>query len=89
MNKLNASFRDPAGFIFTSSQGEILRQINQIGAEEFDLMHDSGLYDSLVKKNFLIQHQEVENVYADAYKTIKPERITFHFISLRMVFWPT
>ncbi len=77
MNKLNASFRDPAGFIFTSSQGEILRQINKIGAEEFDLMHDSGLYDSLVKKNFLIQHQEVENVYADAYKTIKPERLPF------------
>ncbi len=77
MNKLNASFRDPAGFIFTSSQGEILRQINIIGAEEFDLMHDSGLYDSLVKKNFLIQHQEVENVYADAYKTIKPERLPF------------
>ncbi len=40
-------------------------------------MHDSGLYDSLVKKNFLIQHQEVENVYADAYKTIKPERLPF------------
>lgn len=77
MNKLNASFRDPAGFIFTSSQGEILRQINQIGAEEFDLMHSSGLYDTLVKKKFLIPHQEVDNVYADAYKTIKPERLPF------------
>ncbi len=77
MNKLNASFRDPAGFIFTSSQGEILRQINQIGAEEFDIMHSSGLYDTLVKKKFLIPHQEVDNVYADAYKTIKPERLPF------------
>lgn len=77
MNKLNASFRDPAGFIFTSSQGEILRQINPLGAEEFDLLHSSGLYDALIKKNYLIKHEEVDNVNADAYKTIKPERLPF------------
>ena len=50
MNKLNSSFRDPAGFIFTSSQGEILRQINPLGAAEFDQLLSSGLYESLTKK---------------------------------------
>lgn len=77
MNKLNSSFRDPAGFIFTSSQGEILRQINPIGAEEFDLLLSSGLYDALTKKNYLISHEEVGDVNADAYKTIKPELLPF------------
>ena len=77
MNKLNASFRDPAGFIFTSSQGEILRQINQIGAEEYDQLMASGLYESLTKKNYLVAHEEVENVNADAYKTIKPQYLPF------------
>ncbi len=77
MTKLNASFRDPAGYIFTSSQGEILRQINPIGAAEFDLLHSSGLYEALTKKNYLIKHEEVKNVHADAYKTIKPERLPF------------
>lgn len=77
MNKLNSSFRDPAGFIFTSSQGEILRQINPLGAEEFEQLLSSGLYESLTKKNYLIKHEEVENVNEDAYKTIKPQRLPF------------
>ena len=50
MTKLNASFRDPEGYIFTSSQGEILRQINPIGDAEFDLLNSSGLYEELIKK---------------------------------------
>jgi ribosomal protein L11 methylase PrmA len=77
MNKLNSSFRDPAGFIFTTSSGDILRQINPLGADEFDQLHASGLYDALTKKNYLISHEEVDNVNADAYKTIKPHRLPF------------
>ncbi len=77
MNKLNSSFRDPAGFIFKSSDNQILRQINQIGAEEFDLLLSSGLYENLTKKGYLIAHSEVDNVHADAYKTIKPDYLPF------------
>ena len=77
MNKLNSSFRDPAGFIFTSDNGEILRQVNASGADEYDALMSSGLYDSLVKKGYLIGHEEVENIYSEAYKTIKPDLLSF------------
>jgi ribosomal protein L11 methylase PrmA len=76
MNKLNASFRDPAGFIFTSNN-QVYRQINPVGAEEYDLLMDSGLYANLTKKNYLIAHEEVDNLNNDAYKTIKPDHLPF------------
>lgn len=77
MNKLNSSFRDPAGFIFTSDNGEILRQVNASGADEYNALMSSGLYDNLTKKGYLISHEEVENVYSEAYKTIKPDLLPF------------
>jgi len=76
MNSLNSSFRDPAGFIFKSDD-KLYRQINKIGAEEYNLLMESGLYKSLTKKGYLVKHEEVDNKYADAYKTIEPTQLPF------------
>lgn len=77
MNKLNASFRDPAGFIFRDENGTILRQVNQDGKSDYDTLMDSGLYEVLSNKGFLISHEEVENKNSEAYKTIKPDLLPF------------
>ena len=71
-----ASFRDDAGYVFT--QNHILyRQINEYYKPHFEALINSGLYSELTSKNLLISHSEVENINADAYKTIKPEFLPF------------
>ncbi len=75
----SASFRDPSGFIF-SFENAIYRQVNQSYREEFDLLHESGLYDQLVAQELLVAHQEVSLDLAStqqAYKIIKPEHIPY------------
>ncbi|MFH1788177.1 MAG: SAM-dependent methyltransferase [Candidatus Altiarchaeota archaeon] len=75
-----ASFRDPSGFVF-EKDGVIFRQINQSYSKEYDLLMQSGLYDTLVESGWLIPHEEVTKQSSDssgsAYKTIKPTRIPF------------
>nr|MBP7057663.1 SAM-dependent methyltransferase [Candidatus Gracilibacteria bacterium] len=72
-----ASFRDTAGFIFTC-EGQLFRQVNQVGKEDYDLLISSGLYETLTKQGHLVSHQEVANTAdAKAYKTIQPEKIPF------------
>lgn len=74
------SFRDPAGFMFTS-RSAIFRQINKVGAKDYDFFMSSGLYKALVEKNLIIAHREVELSislnHALAYKIIKPSVIPF------------
>jgi hypothetical protein len=74
-----ASFRDPSGFIFLRNN-EIYRQINQSYSSDYDRLIDSGLYQKLVDKQWLVAHEDVDVEPADAetaYKTIKPEPIPF------------
>jgi hypothetical protein len=74
-----SSFRDPAGFVYRCG-GEILRQVNQAGKGDYDLLVDSGLYDRLVKRGLILPHEEVDLPPADptlAYKTIRPARLDF------------
>lgn len=76
---LSSSFRDPSGFVFTR-EGEIYRQVNQRYQEHFDRLHDSGLYEALVKESLLVPHEEADLSLArspEAYKVIKPEQIPF------------
>ena len=77
--KLAGSFRDPEGFVF-SDKGKVYRQINKIGQANFDLLIDSGLYNTLANKEWLVEHEEV-NLNSPssqaAYKIIKPEEISF------------
>lgn len=78
--RLGASFRDPAGFLF--KRGAVLfRQVNQVGAEDYTALMNSGLYEKLVKTGVLIQHEETGEsfAYADSpgFKVLKPERVPF------------
>ena len=77
--QISASFRDPNGFVF-KFEGKIYRQINQIYAENYEMLMKSGLYEDLISSNLLVQHEEVANptVAEDkAYKTILPEQLNF------------
>jgi len=74
-----SSFRDPSGFIFYENQ-ELLRQVNKSYEDNYELIKETGLYDLLCKKGLLIAHQELDNhsgVNTDAYKIIKPEKVSF------------
>jgi len=77
--RLSASFRDPSGFLF-SDGGILYRQVNQIYAENYDLLMDSGLYNGLVKAGLLVPHQEIEHAPAEkdlAYKVLQPDIVPF------------
>ena len=54
---LSASFRDPSGFLF-KRDGIFYRQVNQLYAEEYTRLMDSGLYAKLVKAGLLVAHTE-------------------------------
>jgi ribosomal protein L11 methylase PrmA len=75
----SGSFRDPSGFIFYRNN-QLYRQINKSYQNDFDLFISSNLYQTLVDKNLLIPHQEVDVQPFDAdtaYKIISPEKIKF------------
>ena len=80
---LDASFRDPSGFLFRRD-GVLYRQVNQIYAEDYTRLMDSGLYAKLVKAGLLIPHQESGDGQAfepaeaaSAFRTLRPELIEF------------
>lgn len=75
---LPSSFRDPAGFIF-QYENEVYRQVNEPGRKDYDLLLQSGLYDSLTKKKWLIRHEEMPAGFSNnnAYKILKPSQIPF------------
>ncbi len=78
LEKESSSFRDPSGFIFRVNN-EIYRQVNYSYKDDYDLLMNSGLYDKLTEKGFLIKHIEIDKKVEDdnCYKTIKPEMIDF------------
>lgn len=74
-----ASFRDPAGFVFTR-EPVLYRQINEAGRADYERLTGSGLYDSLVKSGDLVAHEEVDAALSPdgrAYRVIRPERVDF------------
>jgi ribosomal protein L11 methylase PrmA len=80
-NQLSASFRDPSGFLFTD-QGKIFRQVNHSYKEDFDKLIESGLYDSLCQKGWLISHEETAHPdqthkAEDFYKILMPEQLPY------------
>lgn len=79
MNKIKSSFRDPSGFTF-KKDNTLFRQINKCYKEDYDLLMQSGLYQKLVSKKYLIPHEEISSLNAnetDYYKIIKPQFIDF------------
>ena len=76
---LPSSFRDPSGFLF-HQDGQLYRQVNQVYAEDYRLLMESGLYDKLVEKDLLIPHREVDVKPPRpeaAFKILEPELIPF------------
>lgn len=76
---LAASFRDPSGFVY-SSDGVVYRQVNRSYQGHYDSLMNSGLYDALVTRGWLVRHEEVSidgSARAGAYRVIKPERIPY------------
>jgi len=75
--KINSSFRDPSGFLFTDND-RLLRQVNKVYKENYDLLMSSGLYQKLSSQKLLISHQETKDskyLSEEAYLVIEPERI--------------
>ena len=74
-----SSFRDPAGRVFYRS-GDPYRAIFQPYMDVFRRIQDSGLYDQLVAKEWLIPHQVCDlTEFADitAAAIIKPAKVPF------------
>ena len=85
MKKINrkeiveSSFRDTSGFLFFKGKS-IFRQINLEYKENYDFLMECGLYEKLVKKGFLVAHQDVTEEFTlagNAYKIIKPDVVPF------------
>lgn len=78
--KVNASFRDPSGFMFKQG-GLFLRQVNLHSKKDYDLFMSSGLYQQLSKAKALVSHEELSLDLSPlpdkAYKIIKPQQINF------------
>lgn len=76
---LGASFRDPSGFLFTR-EGVLYRQVNQVYADDYIRLMESGLYAKLVKAGLLVPHTESDTQPADekrSFKVLCPERVPF------------
>lgn len=74
-----SSFRDPGDFLFYKEKS-IYRQINNLYKHNYDHLINSGLYKTLLDKQLLIPHDEVDTQSPEpdkAYKILKPEIIPF------------
>ena len=73
-----ASFRDPSGFVFRDGEGRLLRQVNHCYEREYRLLMEK-LYDELVEKRWLIDHEEVHDTATsdDAFAVIRPRELPF------------
>lgn len=77
MERLGASFRDPSGFVYVA-EGTLLRQVNRSYAAHYDRLMQSGLYQALAGKGWLVPHEEVEvPASSDAYRILRPEPVPY------------
>lgn len=77
MNKVEASFRDPSGFVYREGN-EIFRTVAYSYCENYDYLISSGLYKKLVDKGYLVSHEEIEAGDSEnLYKVLKPVKIPF------------
>lgn len=73
------SFRDPSGFIFWRA-GQLYRQVNRSYRENYNRLMQSGLYEELTRKGWLIAHTELgidQAASPEAHQVIRPERVPF------------
>lgn len=70
-----ASFRDPAGFVYRDEKGVVLRQVNPAGAEDYELLMNSGLYAELASKGWLVSHVQKKKTAEGGHVTLQPQAI--------------
>lgn len=75
-HRIESSFRDKSGFMFEEN-GFFYRQINHSYAPHYSALMTTGLYERLVKKNWLLPHQELTASHEEAYKIICPQQLSF------------
>ena len=73
-----SSFRDPSGFLFYRDN-QLYRQINESYEQHYQFAKDSGLFEFLHGKKWLISHEEtsVAGLMDQSYLVIKPQLIPF------------
>ena len=80
MRVLPSSFRDPDGFLFLHD-GCVYRQVNKIFKSSFEQFLESGLYEALVDKRYLLPHIDVTDSViprrSDCFKLILPQQLAF------------
>ncbi|MGB4844119.1 MAG: hypothetical protein WBP16_06625, partial [Ferruginibacter sp.] len=79
MQPLSSSYRDTDGFVF-EQQDKIYRYVHPRYQQHYDRLMNSGLYDELIKKGWLIAHQEIEDITAFGFtkgKVLLPEQLPF------------
>lgn len=69
-----ASFRDPSGFVFIR-EGRAWRAIDPSYLPHYEKLMGSGLYDQLVKKGWLLPHEEVKEPEAGPYRILLPQQV--------------
>ena len=60
LDRVAGSFRDPAGHVLQDDDGNIYRAISKFGLEQFEDVWKSGYLQKLIKQNWLIEANEVE-----------------------------
>ena len=80
MRVLPSSFRDPSGFVF-SHNGLVYRQVNTSFAASFDQFLESGLYQALTDKGYLVKHEDVTMTdvphQSGCYKVLAPQQLSY------------
>ena len=73
-----SSFRDPSGSLFFDN-GILLRRVNNLYKNNYELLMNSDLYKILVQKKLLISHKEIvfKKKGKEVYKLIQPQFIPF------------
>ena len=85
--RLPASFRDPAGFVFRRD-GVLYRQIGGKYRQNYDALLTTGLYAALVEERLLIPHVEVAVPPAEPDSgslVIQPDPGRVHLLPVRVV----
>jgi hypothetical protein len=79
IDPISASFRDPSGYLF-QQDGLIYRMVSNAYSTDYDMLMNSGLYESLVSKGWLLAHEELPTSdfeVTDCYRVLLPEQLTY------------
>jgi ribosomal protein L11 methylase PrmA len=77
--RLGSSFRDPSGFVYLVDRA-LYRHVNHSYQTHYDRLMQSGLYEELVTRSWLIPHEEVDVALhgrAEDYRLLKPQMVPY------------